>query len=122
VQGMGSVSAVRALRRQAAAAGLNPKPKLVGPRPVVAEGPSWDKRLGVWTLPFPGKTCGGGLLSPFRLLLTQPTRIMCWQCRLFVTCVAPPKLVGPRPVVAEGPSWGKRLGVWTLPFPGKTHP
>jgi hypothetical protein len=54
VLGISSVSAVRALRRQAAAAGLNPKPKLVGPRPQVAEGPSWDTRLGAWTLPFPG--------------------------------------------------------------------
>lgn len=55
VHGMGSVASLRALRRQAAAAGLNPKPKLVGPRPQVAEGPCWDKRLGAWTLPFPGE-------------------------------------------------------------------
>lgn len=56
VHGMGSVSQLRALRRQAAAAGLNPRPKLVGPKPKVAEGPSWDKRLQAWTLPFPGES------------------------------------------------------------------
>jgi hypothetical protein len=57
---MGSVASLRALRREAAAAGLNPKPKLVGPRPQLAEGPTWDKRVKAWTLPFPGKLAKGG--------------------------------------------------------------
>lgn len=52
---MGSVGNLRSLRREAAAAGLNPKPKLVGPRPRVADGPCWDKRVNAWTLPFPGE-------------------------------------------------------------------
>lgn len=57
MHGISSVGSLRSLRREAAAAGLNPKPKLVGPRPRVADGPCWDKRVDAWTLPFPGELC-----------------------------------------------------------------
>lgn len=56
VQGMASVGSLRALRREAAASGRQPPPPaLLGRRPAAAEGPSWDARLGRYTLPFPGE-------------------------------------------------------------------
>jgi hypothetical protein len=54
VHGFGSVGELRALRREAAAAGLHPAPKLLGPRPPPAAGPVWDERAQAYTLPFPG--------------------------------------------------------------------
>ncbi|KAF8054984.1 Sccpdh [Scenedesmus sp. PABB004] len=54
VQGMGSVAELRRLRGEARRAGLNPPPRLLGPRPKAPEGPTWDARLGLYTLPFPG--------------------------------------------------------------------
>jgi hypothetical protein len=58
VLGVGAAQELRALRKQAAAAAAAAPvvpTKPLGPRPPrPAEGPTWDKTLGVYTLPFPG--------------------------------------------------------------------
>ena len=58
VHGIGSAPSLIALRKKAAAAagagGRAKPPRPPGPRPKTAQGPAWDARLGLYTLPFPG--------------------------------------------------------------------
>jgi len=54
VHGIGSAANLSQIRAQLKAAGRLAAPRLPGPRPRVAQGPTYDKRLALYTLPFPG--------------------------------------------------------------------
>lgn len=55
VHGIGSAPNLSKTRAAAKAAGGGARPQLLGPRPRAPQKPTWDGRLGLYTLPFPGE-------------------------------------------------------------------